>query len=278
MKYKILSALLCALISALLLVGCQDGGAAGSDIEASSTAADNSTKAASDVTGDTAGAKTTADREPAQPAASGTVSQTGATAETTEGSQASAQIPFQAVSQYPELPTGCEVTSLAAVLNFYGIDIDKCDIADNYLEKGDVGTVDFHEAFEGDPRDESSFGCYAPVIVKAAEKIIAERQVGLQVTEVSGSELDSLFEYIDKGVPVIVWGTQDCQPGQYTLTWNVDGRDLTWFSPEHCMVLTGYSDGSVWVADPIYGEIKQYDRAVFQSCYDSLYKQAVVIS
>ena len=74
-----------------------------------------------------------------------------------------------------------------------------------------------------------------------------------------------------------MWGTQNCQQGQYTVTWNVDGKDLTWFSPEHCMVLAGYSDSSVWVADPIYGEIKQYDINVFKSCYDSLYKQAIVI-
>ena len=109
------------------------------------------------------------------------------------------------------------------------------------------------------------------------EDNISERGSQLTVSEVSGSELESLFAYIDRDIPVIVWGTQDCQPGQYTVTWNVDGKDLTWFSPEHCMALAGYSDKYVWVADPIYGEIKQYDRNVFKSCYDSLYKQAVVI-
>ena len=79
------------------------------------------------------------------------------------------RIPFTAICQYPELPTGCEVTSLSMVFNHYGHPCDKCDIADYYLTKGEVGTVDFHEAFEGDPRDESSYGCYANVIVKAAE-------------------------------------------------------------------------------------------------------------
>ena len=57
------------------------------------------------------------------------------------------------ICQYPELPTGCEVTALATVLQYYGFNADKCDLADNYLDKGPVGTVDFHTAFPGDPRN-----------------------------------------------------------------------------------------------------------------------------
>lgn len=239
----------------------------------------NAASGASSVSGSPSGSVTTG-----TPAASGSAQSGSGTGQSTvsangkvDGDSPKKLINVTAISQYPELPTGCEVTALATVMNYYGIDIDKCEIGDSYLDKGDVGTVDFHEAFEGDPRDESSFGCYAPVIVKAAEKILGERQSQLTVSEVSGGELESLFAYIDKDIPVIVWGTQDCQQGQYTVTWNVDGKDLTWFSPEHCMVLVGYSDNSVWVSDPIYGEIKQYDINVFRSCYDSLYKQAIVI-
>ncbi len=271
--------ILLAAAAALIIAGCgqsessSDNSAAQSSMISQSddkTAADSS---ASSGASDTSGTPSVSDN--AQSGGTGQSSVSGS--ESTDGDSPKKLINITAISQYPELPTGCEVTSLAAVLNYYGIDIDKCDIGDSYLDKGDVGTVDFHEAFEGDPRDESSFGCYAPVIVKAAEKIISERQSQLTVSEVSGSELEALFKYTDMDIPVIVWGTQDCQQGRYTVTWNVDGKDLTWFSPEHCMVLAGYSDSSVWVADPIYGEIKQYDINVFKSCYDSLYKQAVVI-
>ena len=185
---------------------------------------------------------------------------------------------IEAISQYPELPTGCEVTSLATVLNFYGVNIDKCDIADNYLNKGDVGTVDFHVAFEGDPRDAASFGCYSGVIVDAANRIISEKGAALTVTDYTGTELEDLFGFISDNTPVIVWGTQDCQEGHYSVTWNVDGQELTWFSPEHCMVLVGYDDINVLVCDPIYGDIRKYDKTVFKNCYDSLFKQAVVIA
>lgn len=184
---------------------------------------------------------------------------------------------FAVISQYPELPTGCEMTSLTMVLNYYGINADKCDISDNFLLKGDVGTVDFNVAFVGNPRDSSSYGCYSPVVVNAANSYLAYKDSKLLAVDISGVELEDLFSYIDNNTPVIVWGTQDCKEGHYSVTWNVDGKDLTWFTPEHCMVLVGYDDNNVWVADPIYGELRSYDIYTFKNAYNSLAKQAVVL-
>lgn len=190
------------------------------------------------------------------------------------GTQAIALVP---VCQYPELPTGCEVTSLTMVLNYYHVGCDKCEIADNYLTKGEVGTVDFHYAFEGDPRDENSYGCYANVIVETARRVIDAYGAALSVSDLTGTALEGLKGYLDRGIPLIVWGTQDCREGYYSVTWNVDGKDLTWFTPEHCMVLVSMDDNTVQVADPIYGSLISYDRAVFESCYDSLFQQAVAV-
>lgn len=185
---------------------------------------------------------------------------------------------FIPLCQYPELPTGCEITSLTMVLNYYGVDADKCDISDNFLEKGDVGSVDFNVAFVGDPRDASSYGCYAPVIANTANRYLEYKQSKLIAKDITGTELEDLFSYIDYEKPVIIWGTQDCSEGHYSVTWNVDGKELTWFTPEHCMVLVGYDDISVWVADPIYGDIRNYDIQTLKNSYDSLNKQAILIT
>lgn len=184
---------------------------------------------------------------------------------------------FTVLSQYPELPTGCETTSLTMVLNYNNVPADKCDIADNYLEKGEVGTVDFRVAFEGDPRDENSYGCYAPVLTKAANRYLLANGYSLTANDISGTAFTDLLAYIDQGVPVIVWGTQDCKQGQYTTTWIIDGEELTWYYPEHCMVLLGYSDYQVWVADPMHGEVLAYDRVIFETRYQELFQQAIVI-
>lgn len=204
----------------------------------------------------------------------------GSEAETTAPKEESKGVVLDVgvINQHPELPTGCEVTSLTMLLNYYGVYADKCDIADNYLTKGEVGTVDFREAFEGDPRDPDSYGCYAPVIVNAANSYLSSQGSGYSAVEVSGQELEALFQYIDNNTPVIVWGTLDCRQGYPSTVWNVNGRDLQWITPEHCMVLVGYSADSVTVADPFYGEIRTFDIEVFRNGYNTLYKQAVILS
>lgn len=182
------------------------------------------------------------------------------------------------LSQYPELATGCEITSLTMALRYYGFDADKCDLSDNYLKKGPVGTVNFYEAFEGDPRDGSSYGCYAPVIKNTADKYLESKGSPWKAKNLTGTEFEDLFYYIDNNVPVIVWGTLDCREGHYSVTWTVDGEDLTWYTPEHCMLLIGYDDDSVTVCDPSHGDVRSYNRDLFESRYNALKKQAVIIN
>lgn len=185
---------------------------------------------------------------------------------------------FVVLSQGDELPTGCEITSLTMTMNFYGVPADKFDLADNYLKKGEVGSTDFRKAFVGDPRDASSYGCYAPVIVDAANNYFSKNSYSMSAVDKTGTDFSTICEYIDSQTPVIIWGTRDCQQPQYTTTWEVDGEQLTWIYPEHCMVLVGYNDQYVWAADPIYGYSVAYDRDTFESRYNFLGKQAVILS
>lgn len=185
---------------------------------------------------------------------------------------------FPVENQLPELPTGCEITSLSMVLNYYGFAADKCDLADRYLAKGKTGTVDFRKAFLGNPRDDTdSYGCYAPVIVEAANKYLSEQRSSFKAVNIIGAEPEDLFGYIDAGIPVIVWGTRFCEEAQSTTVWNIDGETLTWIYPEHCMVLVGYDSNMIYEADPLTGTIDSYDIEAFRKGYHSLYQQVVVI-
>ena len=185
---------------------------------------------------------------------------------------------FKVISQLPELPTGCEVTSLTMVLNHLGINADKLDIADNYLTKGEYGVTDPRKAFVGNPRtEENSRGCYAPVLVEAANKYLSAKGSGKTAKDISGGDLEKLFPYIDKGIPVIVWGIMDCQKSEVVSIGEADGQTLNWVRPEHCMVLVGYSDTEITEADPYYGAIKTYTREQFKSGYNDLFKQAIAI-
>lgn len=184
---------------------------------------------------------------------------------------------FKVINQFPDLPTGCEVTSLTMVLNYYGFPADKMDLANNYLPKGPVGSTDFRKAFVGDPRNSWSRGCYAPVIVNTANKYLSARKSKMQAVDISNRELTTLSAYTNANIPVIVWNTIDCKKPYNSVTWTVNGEKLPWISPEHCLVLLGFVNGKVKVADPNNGSICLFDLNLFRSRYDALHKQAVII-
>lgn len=183
--------------------------------------------------------------------------------------------------QLPELPTGCEVTSLSMAINYYGIKANKLALADCFLEKAEYRTADFRTKFVGDPRKKQSYGCYAGVIVKCAEKFLAsvsDRE--FEVVDLTGCSLDRLFGYIDMGYPVIVWGTMGMVEPIKGASWldRETGKVVTWVGNEHCMLLTGYdlARKCVFVNDPLYGVVS-YDTELFEKRFNQLESQAVMI-
>lgn len=185
---------------------------------------------------------------------------------------------FKAVKQHPELPTGCEITALTSVLNFYGYNVSKLTMSDKYLEKGDAMKTDYHTAFAGEPRSESSYGCYAPAIVNAANKYLIENKSLMRAEQLNGYSLDELLKFTDEGTPVIVWTTLNLWESVYTESWSVGkGKSVTWLANEHCMVLVGYTDDEVYAADPEYGKIMTYSKSLFNKRYKELFSQAVIL-
>jgi hypothetical protein len=51
-------------------------------------------------------------------------------------------IPVSTLLQEPELPNGCEIVSLTAILNYYGYNVSKVIMADQHLPKQDFIRVD----------------------------------------------------------------------------------------------------------------------------------------
>lgn len=184
------------------------------------------------------------------------------------------------ILQYPELPTGCEATALDIVLQYYGNNIDKCDLADNYLPKCEVGTDFPYNAFLGNPRNSHSYGCYAPVIVQTANNYFDSNNItGYNVTDVSGALLEDLYEFICRDIPVIIWATMYMGEVHNTTTWNINGENFTWKANEHCMVLYGYNknDNTLFILDPLVGATK-YNKTIFEDRFVKMGKQAVIIN
>jgi len=192
------------------------------------------------------------------------------------------------VMQIPELPHGCEITSLTAVLNYFGLDVTKLEMADNYLPKQKISAVDGQrfgpnpaQAFAGNPRDKAhGMYVFAAPIVKAAEAVIADKQADLRVTNKSGATQDEILQLVREGVPVVTWVTLDLSEPKRNLDkgWIYEGEKVPHeaYMNLHAVVLTGHLGDKVVVMDPLKGFVT-YNVDQFFKSYRELNKQAVAV-
>ncbi len=196
----------------------------------------------------------------------------------------SVNIEVAPLCQYPLLPTGCESVSAVMVLNFYGDLVDMETFAsqwlpknsDFYTYKGEDFGPDPSKAFAGDPFTTYGYGCYAPVIAQS----INDNSNVCDAYTVIGKGFDFLLsEYIDNGMPVLVWATMDMAPVKKGDKWiTPEGEHFVWTSGEHCLVLTGYDEDYCYFNDPMSGELTKYKRTLSEKRYNEMGKQAVVIT
>ena len=191
------------------------------------------------------------------------------------------------ILQNPELPSGCEVTALTMLLNYRGFSVSKEVLASDYLPydndiyyvNGTRYAANPWRTFVGEPHTQR-FGCYAPVVVKTANRFLAEQGSGLQAVDLTGAGIEACYEKVARGEPVLVWATIGlADPESLTQYGWIDkesGKWFHWVTGEHCYVLTGYTPATVSVCDPLEGEMV-YNRALFEQRYEALYCQAVSI-
>ena len=180
------------------------------------------------------------------------------------------------IMQMPLLPNGCEVTSLAIVLNYLGYDIDHFTLYCDYLPRTDFEFGDPWTAYIGEATD-YGLGCYAPCIVETANMYLSMAESELCAKDVSYQNLDEYTKYIDEGKPVIMWGMVDMFY-EDTLAWvgYVDGQEVVWHARSHCLVMIGYTEDEYIFCDPLVG-IVSYNKYSVLDCFTAMYKQACII-
>ena len=187
------------------------------------------------------------------------------------------------LSQYPDFPTGCESVTAVMALNHVGISIEVEEFISDHLpcddyfyeEDGLLYGPDPYAVFIGDPRTPHSFGCMAPVIEQALLSCVGEERV----TNTTGETLPTLCRnYIDNGIPVILWATMEMRPVSSGRVWFLpDGRQFVWPSGEHCLLLVGYNENEYLFNDPRHGVVVAYDKNSVEVAYASLGKQSLVV-
>lgn len=197
------------------------------------------------------------------------------------------RVPY--IDQTKEWPTGCESVSTVMLLQYLGADISVEKFVEQYLEKepffeqdGKLYGGNPWEVFAGDPADDHSMGCYAPVIKKALDRVLEQGfrpDEAWEAVDLTGVSTEILLrDYIDDDMPVIFWVSIDLKETYSGPEWILkdSGESFLWRSNEHCMLLVGYDEENYYFNDPWrdHGTIG-YEKKLVEKRHGEQYRMAV---
>ncbi|MHC0037889.1 C39 family peptidase [Pseudoneobacillus sp. C159] len=182
------------------------------------------------------------------------------------------------IKQLPELARGCEVTSLAMMLQHAGMNVGKMQLAK------EINKIPFKSnGLHGNPFDgfvgniytfsESGLGVYHGPIQKLAEKYVPGRTVNL-----TGTSFSNIYRMLDKGMPVWVitnsWFKE--LPASQFRTWQTKKGPLNITYREHSVLVTGYDAKYIYFHDPLYHKgNRAITKSDFIAAWNQMGKQAI---
>ncbi|MFC4800165.1 Ig-like domain-containing protein [Neobacillus sp. GCM10023253] len=184
------------------------------------------------------------------------------------------------ISQLPELKNGCEVTSLAMLLQYKGINVDKMTLA-NQIKKDStpyrkVGSTIYwgnpNTGFVGDITGNSiGYSAYHGPVYQLASQYT-------NMIDLTGNSFDVILKQLDSGKPVWVISTStfDSVPSSQWQTIQTPIGPLSMTFHEHSVVLTGYDSNYVYFNDPLANiKNRQVSRAAFVRGWEQFGRQAM---
>ncbi len=177
----------------------------------------------------------------------------------------------------PRLYNGCEVTSLAMVMNYEGIDVTKNDLANEIsrvpLRYSSGGYGNPNEGFVGNMEDGPGLGVYQGPIFELAKKYFPERAENL-----TGKPFNALLQKVANGSPVWIITTASLSPAASFETWNTPNGPVDVTFQMHSVAITGYDENNVYVNDPYGTKNKKVPMEPFIKAWELMGSQAVVIN
>lgn len=207
--------------------------------------------------------------------------------ETTRGDSAAVTMNVPVLLQ-DNLPTGCEATAAAMMLQAFGYAVSNEDVARALplTQQETVGDRRYaahpEKAFLGNPFTASGFGIFSPAVAQTMQTLINERGGRHRVVDLKGASEEKILSYIQEGTPVCIWSTMDGREVVNQYSWYIkDGDTYTdqmfvWPGNEHCLVLIAYDKATVTVNDPQQGVI-QYERSDFFRHYREIGRYALTM-
>lgn len=190
------------------------------------------------------------------------------------------------IQQYPELPRGCEVTSLAMLLQYNNISIDKLTLAKEVKKdtteyyKDDKGRIYYgnpYDGFVGDMYDikNNGYGVYHGPIVDLAKKY-----VGDNVIDLTGVEFNDIIYLLKTGHPiwVITNISYKALDDTYFEIWHTPSGIIKITKKLHAVVITGMDKNNIYINDPFLDyPNKSIDKKNFELAWQQMGHQAVTV-
>lgn len=180
------------------------------------------------------------------------------------------------IMQMPELPRGCEVTSLAMMLGHAGIQVSKMELAQKIPKvpfRKNEWKGNMHQGFVGDMYSlrRPGLGVFVEPITQLADRYLPDR-----IIQLTGKEPKDLYQMIEYGRPVWVLTnvTYRPLPDSAFETWKTEQgkQKVTYF--QHSVVLVGYDDQFVYFHDPL-GRVTKAERVDFEKAWIQIGRQAI---
>ncbi len=194
-------------------------------------------------------------------------------------SSATLQAPL--ILQLPELARGCEVTSLAMLLQHAGVNVTKMQLAkeikkdttpyeiiDNKVHFGNP-----HIGFVGDiySFNNHGYGVYHEPLFDLLNKYLYNRAIDLTKTD-----FENILYFVSEGYPVLVItnSTYNVLPSNQFETWITNYGEIDITYREHSVLITGYDENYIYFNDPL--NYKSYaSRNEFVQAWEQMGSQAL---
>lgn len=197
-----------------------------------------------------------------------------------------------AKDQYPQLPNGCEVTSLAMLMTAVGHPVSKMTLAAEMpvdptklvigTSTTSSGQVVHTTEYWGNPnvgfvgnvyKAGYGYGIYNGPMYKFLNKLLPGRAENL-----TGKPFSDILAHVARGIPVEVWTTTTFQPTTDWVTWN-SPEGLVKATPyEHAVLIVGYAPGYLYINNPLNGEAAQkVAEGPFVQAWHQLGHQAITV-
>lgn len=180
-------------------------------------------------------------------------------------------------NQMPDLPNGCEVTSLSMLLNYYQIKVTKNELAqrihhvssydDNYRGNPNEGFVGYMSQANG------GWCVYNKPLYDVA------LQYTDRIANATGDDFEQIISLVSDGHPVMIITTLKYRPVNDMQRWHTRQGVVRVTPSSHACVIVGYNrpKNYVLVNDPYGIKNKKVDWHNLEASYNQQGKQALYI-